>query len=547
MIKEYIKYITNERREECYRCFNLWKRKIKFFSSKYAFRELQAEIKQLQNEYGNIKLDIQQLSKNICKLRTDITIDEKEVIKKLDDDKKALLISVEEFQKQCNSKSEDLHNDINRQYDSLIYSMNEISRKQEEIIEILSIQNKCIEKANEQNNDVVISQRESKKELEKLNRFVADNTNMLKKVEFEDQTLHLNSIVHLSAYSKKGNAGDNLLIPALRDSIEKSIDMSINWCHKSVRDMLDDETVQAINNSKGVLIGGGGLFLKDTNANDISGWQWPCSVNELDKIRVPMYMLGVGYNRFRNQDDFEPYFKENINEVVKKCKFVGLRNNGSVRAIQSYLADDLKEKVHFHPCATTVLAKMYRMPKVYVEKPIIAVNCAFDRSGMRYGEKKEEILSSIANILKKYSKQYKINYYAHMQSDKEILPFFDKIQLEYEVVDLDKGLVTDDFLKIYSQPTLVLAMRGHAQMIPFGCITPVLSIISHDKLKWFLEDINHLEWGVDVREDDFEANLNKTMEYMLTHIEQIKKEICIAQDNLWEITQANIRSIFDKT
>lgn len=134
-----------------------------------------------------------------------------------------------------------------------------------------------------------------------------------------------------------------------------------------------------------------------------------------------------------------------------------------------------------------------------------------------------------------------------MQSDKEILPFFDKIQLEYEVVDLDKGLVTDEFLKIYSQPTLVLAMRGHAQMIPFGCITPVLSIISHDKLKWFLEDINHLEWGVDVREDDFEANLNKTMEYMLTHVEQIKKDICIAQDNLWEITQANIRSIFDKT
>lgn len=531
MFKKRIIDILHERRENIYRVFFIGKFKFKIFSHKYAIRELQAEIKQLQNEYGSIKLDIQQLSKDISCLRNDIIIYEKEVLENIEANKNVILITTEELQKQFNSISEELCND---------------TTKQEEIIDAINFQNKIMEKANKQNNDIVISQRESKRELEKLNRFVVDNKNLLKKIEFENQTIHLNAIVHLSAYLKKGNAGDNLLVPALRDSIEKSIDMSINWCHKSVRDMLDDETVQAINNSKGVLIGGGGLFLKDTNENDISGWQWPCSINELEKIRVPIYMLGVGYNRFRNQDDFEPYFKENINEVVRKSEFVGLRNNGSVRAIQSYLSDDLKEKVHFHPCATTVLAKMYRMPKVCIEEPFIAVNCAFDRSDKRYGTCKEEILCSIANVLKKYSQQYKIKYYAHMQSDKEILPFFDMIQLEYEVVDLDKGLVTDDFLRIYSEPALVLAMRGHAQMIPFGCGTPVLSIISHDKLQWFLEDIKHLEWGIDVRGDNFEANLNETMEYMLGHIEQIKKEICFAQDKLWNITQANIRDIFNK-
>ena len=46
-------------------------------------------------------------------------------------------------------------------------------------------------------------------------------------------------------------------------------------------------------------------------------------------------------------------------------------------------------------------------------------------------------------------------------------------------------------------------MRGHSQMIPFGLRKNILSIVSHDKLKWFLEDIDHPEWGVDVRENDF--------------------------------------------
>ena len=380
--------------------------------------------------------------------------------------------------------------------------------------------------------------------LNKVKELEIENKEKIGTIELVQSVLMPRSVVHISAYIKYGNAGDNILIPALRDSVENTINCSLYWCNKTVREKVDDETISIINASNALIIGGGGLFLKDTNRNDISGWQWSCSLNCLDKIRVPMYMFGVGYNRFRGQDDFEPYFKKNINEVVRKCEFVGLRNSGSVRAIQQYLDEELKEKVKFHPCATTVLSKMYRMPTVHVDKPFIAVNCAFDRSNMRYGERKEQILYSIANVLKKYSEQYDIKYYAHMQSDKEILPYLDKMELKYEVVNLDNGLSIDDFLKIYSEPALVLAMRGHAQLIPFGCLTPVLSIISHDKLQWFLEDINHTEWGVDVREENFETKLFKTMQYMLSNLETIKNDIKDEQEKLWIITQNNIKKCF---
>jgi hypothetical protein len=35
-------------------------------------------------------------------------------------------------------------------------------------------------------------------------------------------------------------------------------------------------------------------------------------------------------------------------------------------------------------------------------------------------------------------------------------------------------------------------------MIPFGLGTPVLSLVSHPKLRFFLEDIARPEWGFDV-------------------------------------------------
>lgn len=551
MLKKRIIDILQEHREDIYRVFFIGKFKFKIFSHKYAFRELQEEIEQLKKEYSSIRLEVRQMNQDISSLFSYVINSEKKILEKTYNDNQNILCTLENIQKEYRIYNEDLQNSMHKKYKDLSSCMNEISsrqevlatylRQQEEEIKALKQQSELIYDIQQQNKELSVSQKNSKRELEKINTEVVVNRKLLQKIEFENQTLQTNSIVHLSAYVKKGNAGDNLLVPALRDSIEKSIDKAVNWCHKSVRDVLDDETVQSINNSKGLLIGGGGLFLKDTNANEISGWQWPCSLNELDKIKVPMYIFGVGYNRFRGQDDFEPYFKENINEIVRKCRFVGLRNKGSVRAIQQYLDENLKGKVHFHPCATTILSKLYRIPSVHVEKPFIAVNCAFDRSNMRYGERKEEILHSITNVLKHYSLQYNIKYYAHMQSDKEILPYFDEAQLKYEVIDLDNGLSTDDFLRIYSEPVIVLAMRGHAQMIPFGCQTPVLSIISHNKLHWFLEDIGHLEWGVDVKEEEFDKKLMQTMQYMLSNLSKIKAEIAISQEELWEITKENIK------
>lgn len=86
-------------------------------------------------------------------------------------------------------------------------------------------------------------------------------------------------------------------------------------------------------------------------------------------------------------------------------------------------------------------------------------------------------------------------------------------------------------------------MRGHAQMIPFGCWTPTVSIISHDKLKWFLEDIGHEKWGVDVQEEQFEQKLLYRCEEMLARPDEIRGQIKQAQEKLWKVTCDNLERI----
>lgn len=80
-------------------------------------------------------------------------------------------------------------------------------------------------------------------------------------------------------------------------------------------------------------------------------------------------------------------------------------------------------------------------------------------------------------------------------------------------------------------------------MIPFGCGTPILSIISHDKMQWFLNDISKPEWGVDVNDPEFEAKLMEKSIRLYDESQTGMREIAEQQEKLWQITGNNMSRI----
>lgn len=348
--------------------------------------------------------------------------------------------------------------------------------------------------------------------------------------------------VHISAFGW-GNAGDTLLPVVLRDLFSDYLSIG-KWTSRHVYKVVDEKDINTYNKNDLIVIGGGGLFLCDTNRNDLSGWQWSCSLEKLDEIQQPIIGFAIGYNRFRGQEEFQPIFTEHLNKFVEKAIFVGIRNHGSIECLKRYLKTDaLKAKLTYQPCMTTLISHIYPTLVDYREKEdFIAFNCAFDRQNLRSTD--DTYLKSIARVALELSKITEIRYYSHMTTDKLALPYFDEIGVPYKLVEFKS---VKQIVEEYAKPRLVIGMRGHAQMIPFGCLTPILSIVSHDKMQWFLDDIQHSEWGADVNDIDFESALLNKAVNIYNHSDENTIEISHQQERLWKITMENMKIINSST
>ena len=345
---------------------------------------------------------------------------------------------------------------------------------------------------------------------------------------------------------KPGNAGDTLLFLAVRKLFDQT-NGSYYWNLEQLWDEITDKTIKRLNKiSKGIVIGGGGLLLKDTNPNQKSGWQWSCSIEQLKQIEVPIIVFAIGYNRFRGQNDFDPVFQEHIQETVRRSIFFGLRNHGSIRSLKPYLDSSLVQKLNFQPCPTTLLSYLYpeKVDNCFEDgKRQLTLNMSFDRRQLRFGIREDEILTSIARAMKWAMQEgWEINLAIHCPGDNNIEPWLIQEQVMFRKVELG-GKPAQEVLDFYSKMPLTIGMRGHSQMIPFGMGNAIISLISHDKLAYFLEDINHTEWGIDLKSQDIEEQLVEKIKIIDEQRSMVKMQIINAQKILWNTTVQNIEMI----
>lgn len=292
---------------------------------------------------------------------------------------------------------------------------------------------------------------------------------------------------------------------------------------------------------------GGGLFLKDSNPNDKSEWQWACSTELLRQINVPIFLTAVGYNRFPGQSDFGETFTDNVNVLAEKSSLFSLRNTGSIDNIKNYLSSTLQDKVCYQPCPTTVLPFIYKpkFPAVRNDQSItVGVNFAFDRSALRYRDREEVILSDVCQALYKvkHEQDFNIVYIAHGKRDLNGRKYLERAGINFRTIQLG-GENPDGIITQYQNIDLMLGMRGHAQMIPFGQGCPIISLVSHPKLGYFLNDINMNECGVDLHSSTLIADLEHSIRAVIENIDYYRFKIETERQRLWAVTKNNMHSV----
>jgi polysaccharide pyruvyl transferase WcaK-like protein len=350
--------------------------------------------------------------------------------------------------------------------------------------------------------------------------------------------LNSKKLLHIGVHnSANRNAGDTLLFPVVRRALDAVLG-PFDWELRQAW----DEFLPA---------GGGGLLLRDQLGSDVSnsGWQWNSSVEGVRALDIPLLVFAIGYNRFRGQADFDSVFREHLSAVAAKACFFGLRNSGSIRALSNYLPPHLAKKLRRQYCPTNALWQLYPEYRKMAQQHdarnsrVLAFNAAFDRPEHRFGESAGEVLASVARAVKAAEDRgWKIVVAAHKTTDRDIELYLDGAGVTYDTADLTEASPAD-IMSFYAKVDFAFGMRGHAQMIPFGLRRPIMSIISHDKMRFFLEDLGRLEWGVEVDAPDLVERLVAALHRVDSERETVPTEIARTQEAVWDETQMNLREI----
>lgn len=364
-------------------------------------------------------------------------------------------------------------------------------------------------------------------------------------------------LLHIGIHnSKNKNAGDTVLFPVVRALFENQTE-DCTWEYRQLWDPFKVSDAIAVNDRfDAVVIGGGGLLLRDQDGSDTSnsGWQWNSEVAAVEALRVPIIFFAVGYNRFRGQDEFDPVFAEHITATLRASRFFSLRNHGSIEALKNYLPKDLADRICLQQCPTTVIWQLYPQAKKAAEAqvsethsagatPILAVNTAFDREALRFGIEKAAFLDTLARSMKRAEdKNWEIHLVGHKTRDLDIAAFLEGQDVNFRTIDLTDAPY-EAVIDYYTQPSLVVGMRGHAQMIPLGLRKPIFSIISHNKLRYFLDDIGHPDWGCDINDPSFAEKLDAFIDQLSKDSNQIVHAISEAQNLCWINSVANMQVI----
>ena len=356
-------------------------------------------------------------------------------------------------------------------------------------------------------------------------------------------------IIHFGIHEKENeNSGDTVLFKVTKKVFELKFP-EVEWINRTLWDRLTIDDINEINNSCDlILIGGGGLLLKDQKGAEksISGWQFNCSTELIERINKPIVVFGIGYNRFRDQEDFDDVFVENINALVKRTIFFGLRNNGSINKLRPYLKDQSKNKLTLQCCPTVIYREVMKQKSKHKNnKKIISFNLAYDRPDKRFKNEKNQLTQIKEFLTTIMKKEYILHICLHKSIDKEIVKYFTQNELKtIKIIDLSKSSY-EEIVSYYSMIDIAIGMRGHSQMIPFGLGKNIISIISHEKIKYFLEDNDLMDYGVEINSLNLFDELIRVFDF---YEKNHKNQLRIISENIHKNniqTQENLVKISD--
>ena len=347
-----------------------------------------------------------------------------------------------------------------------------------------------------------------------------------------------------------GNYGDTLLFEAVRSVFHgvacgEAFDV---YDSASLRGVVTADLISTINESAdAVIVGGGGLFLGDTNPNARSGWQWNISRELLSRLEKPLIVFAVGNNRFIGQPEFADPFRDHVTLTVEKSIFFGLRNHGSMETIKQYLPEELRHRVAYQPCPTTLADRLYPdLAKPASDERVIGVQQIVGKRQQRARFSPDEVGRRSITVLRRLKADgWLVHGIPFARADDPFDQRLDQAGLRDRHTQLYGGRdALFRGVELFPSVPVMFGTRGHAQMVPFGMGSLPVSAMVHDKLRYFAEDIGRAHWVVDPRDADFEDRLYRVIHQAFENRAAERVDLDLRRSEFFALTLANVAEIY---
>lgn len=347
------------------------------------------------------------------------------------------------------------------------------------------------------------------------------------------------------------NSGDIYLMEAAERVISND---DMHWTRRDARVIVTDDDIIKINSTYDfILLGPGGILMLDAingkgmaNMNkiqfnsmmNISGYQWLINKTLLESIKIPIIVFSIGWNYFRTLFPTKEPFSSSLKALIDKSAYFSMRHTGDIKDLLNFIEYD-NDKPNLCYCPTIISSGDY--PEARNHDNIVGFQIANDRWEARYVNAPKMFNSIYVTMLRIEEMGYKIHVIDQCLDSMfiEWLHKNNKWKNSFTKVIL-KSKSYEDQQQYYKSLDSIFATRGHGQMIPMGLGVSVVSIISHDKLKYFLEDILIPETGIEANEitvdrliekfnisknTDFKRAIDKIKLNILNEVKDIRKII----------------------
>ena len=332
-------------------------------------------------------------------------------------------------------------------------------------------------------------------------------------------------------YSCPGtNVGDNALTIGLINSF-KNFNVQIHNLHlRKIK--FTPQYIDKINKEcHMIIIGGGGLLHCSPGVrkkkNNTSGTLWNISPHNISLINVPLVIYAVGYNVFRGEKDLPPIAKQSINIMIQKASFFSVRNDGSIDRLNKFLGNKNKNifKIPDPGLYVHTLDKPIKNVSVDPNKINIAFQLAFDRIDYRYPNLNDFIAKLKCLIDKLILNNIIVWFVPHVKLDHIYIHKFFNPNKYNLLPYLPKYQKCTTVMNFYSKMNIVVGMRGHSNICPFGLNIPIISLVTHEKNKGFMIDCGLKNMFVDINMPKWINNLENIINHIIKNQKFIKSKI----------------------